>query len=404
MKRLLVICMLLVLAVPGYVQTVQAQDPTTEAKIQSAMSAAPLAIAKDATIMDYSAEGGAPLVELRKGSNGWTCFPDWPVSPGNDPGCYDKTFTQWNEALFGGAAAPNSTTMGIGYMLQGGSDPSNTDPFAAGPAPGEDWVSSPAHVMFIYPEKLDMNFFSTDPNWGGPYVMWAGTPYEHIMMPAKTVELIQTADKIQGAMSAAPLAVAKDATILDYSAEGGAPLVELRKGSNGWTCFPDWPVSPGNDPGCYDKTFTQWNEALFGGAAAPNSTTMGIGYMLQGGSDPSNTDPFAAGPAPGEDWVSSPAHVMAVIPGKLDMSFFSTDHAWGGPYVMWAGTPYEHLMMPVVYDQAMAAGQPATLPGTGGAARPWLPVAVALAGLGVLAGGLMLRWRGRSSSKPFGTE
>jgi hypothetical protein len=392
MKRLLMICMLLALTIPGYAPPARAQDPATEAKIQSAMSAAPSAVAGDATIMDYSAEGGAPFVELRQGSNGWTCFPDWPVSPGNDPACYDQMWVQWNDA-FNAGTDPNITSPGVAYMLQGGSDASNTDPFAAEPAPGEDWVNSGPHVMLLFPGKLDTTLFSTDPNAGGPYVMWAGTPYEHIMMPVEVGEMFRTEDRIQSAISAAPMAIASDATILDFSAEGGAPFVELRQGSSGWTCLPDWPVSPGNDPVCNDQVWMQWQDAFMAGTE-PNITAPGLAYMLQGGSDASNTDPFAMEPAPGEDWVNSPAHVMLLFPGKLDTSLFSTDHTWGGPYVMWAGTPYEHIMMPVQYEPATvtAAGAPAALPSTGAATGYWLVAALALAGLGLLGGGWLVRW------------
>jgi len=56
MKRLLLICMLLALAVPAFGLVGQAQDAQTEEKIASAMSAGPLAIAQGATIVDYSAE------------------------------------------------------------------------------------------------------------------------------------------------------------------------------------------------------------------------------------------------------------------------------------------------------------------------------------------------------------
>ena len=402
MKRFLVIYVLLALVFSGAVRVARAQGPTVEDKIRSAMSAAPLAVARDATIMDYSAEGGVPLVELRKGSNGWTCFPDWSLTPGNDPACYDKTWMAWNDAFFNGTD-PEITALGVAYMLQGGSDASNSDPFATEPAPGEDWVTSPPHVMFVFPGKLDTNLFSTDHTSGGPYVMWAGTPYEHIMMPVKTEELVQTSDKIQSAMSAGPLAIAKDATIMDYSAEGGVPLVELRKGSNGWTCLPDWSISPDNDPACYDKTWMQWNDAYFGGTD-PALTSMGLAYMLQGGSDASNTDPFAAGPASGEGWVDSPAHVMIVFPDKLDTNLFPTDHAWGGPYVMWAGTPYEHIMMPVAYEPVMVTHQPVLLPATGGINGSWLVVTLVLTGLGVLTGSLLLSWRGRAGSRPIGQE
>jgi len=57
-----------------------------------------------------------------------------------------------------------------------------------------------------------------------------------------------TAWKIQNAMSAAPPAISRHATILDWPAkEGDQPMV-LRKGTNEWTCFPDDPGTPGNDP------------------------------------------------------------------------------------------------------------------------------------------------------------
>ena len=70
-------------------------------------------------------------------------------------------------------------------------------------------------------------------------------------------------------------------------------------------------------------------------------------YMLQGGSDPSNTDPLAMEPAEGEDWVSTPPHIMVLLPSGMDLSMISTDHMAGVPYVMWAGTPYQHIMVPI---------------------------------------------------------
>jgi len=152
--------------------------------------------------------------------------------------------------------------------------------------------------------------------------------------------------KIQSAMSAAPMTIAKDARIVDYPEKAGQPLIELREGANGWTCFPDWQATPGKDPMCFDKMWMQWFEAI-NTATDPNIKEPGIAYMLQGGSDASNTDPFAMKPKEGEEWVSAPAHIMLIVPGKLDRTLFSTDHHSGGPWVMYAGTPYEHVMIPV---------------------------------------------------------
>jgi len=152
--------------------------------------------------------------------------------------------------------------------------------------------------------------------------------------------------KIESGMSAAPSAIAANATILDNEVDEAGVYVVLREGSNGWSCFPDIPASPGNDPQCYDQTWMDWNYAFLAGEE-PNPTVAGFAYMLQGGSDASNTDPLATEPAAGEEWVSSPAHIMLLLPGELDQSAFSTDHDSGEPYIMWAGTPYEHIMMPV---------------------------------------------------------
>ena len=117
-------------------------------------------------------------------------------------------------------------------------------------------------------------------------------------------------------------------------------------GSNGWSCFPDAPRDSQRRSHVLDQTWMDWLTALLAGEE-PNTTVPGLAYMLQGGSDASNTDPFATEPAEGEEWVSSPPHVMLLLPGELDQSVFSTDHDSGGPYIMWAGTPYEHIMMPV---------------------------------------------------------
>ena len=156
----------------------------------------------------------------------------------------------------------------------------------------------------------------------------------------------EEAKKIESAMSAAPMAIAKDATIVDYPAKAGQPLIELREGTNGWTCFPDWQATPGNDPQCLDEVWMKWNDALMGGTE-PKISSPGIAYMLRGGSDASNTDPFAMKPPKGEEWRSTGPHIMVVVPSKLDRSVFSTDHHAGEPWIMWAGTPYEHLMVPV---------------------------------------------------------
>ena len=54
-------------------------------KIQNATSAAPASIARGATVMDWPVTEGAEMAVLRKGTNDWTCLPDDPTTPSNDP-------------------------------------------------------------------------------------------------------------------------------------------------------------------------------------------------------------------------------------------------------------------------------------------------------------------------------
>jgi hypothetical protein len=157
-------------------------DADTAAKIDNAMSAAPTSISAEATILDNELDANGKFVVLHEGTNGWYCSPDPLSTPTNDPWCYDQAWLDWAYAQLAGEDPP-TTVVGMAYMLQGGSDASNTDPFATEPAEGEEWMISPPHVMFIQPEPFDMTVYTTDDTTGGPFVMWAGTSYEHIMMP-----------------------------------------------------------------------------------------------------------------------------------------------------------------------------------------------------------------------------
>ncbi len=161
-----------------------AQKGSKEAKIQEALSAAPEKVAGDATVMDYPEKEGANPTELRKGANDWTCFPDYPASPGKDPICVDKQGMQWLQAYIT-QKTPNLSQVGLAYMLEGGSDASNTDPFATKPTEGEDWITTPSHLMVFPAGTLDPSVYGTDPKKGGSWIMWVGTPYEHLMVPVK---------------------------------------------------------------------------------------------------------------------------------------------------------------------------------------------------------------------------
>ena len=161
------------------------------AKILNAMSAAPASIADRATIMDWPAEAGAEMTMLREGTNGWTCLPDMPDTPGNDPMCLDQPWLAWADAWMN-KHETNITQMGFGYMLQGGTPESNTDPYAEGPTPDNEWMTAGVpHLMILVPDEQMLAELPTDPVNGGPWVMWRGTPYVHIMAPMPRYEPAQ---------------------------------------------------------------------------------------------------------------------------------------------------------------------------------------------------------------------
>lgn len=164
-------------------------DSLNEAKIQNAMSAAPQSVASEATIMDWPSGPDAPMTMLRKGTNGWTCLPDMPPTPGNDPMCLDAAWLEWMDA-YSNQRTPEITKMGFGYMLQANDSPySNVDPFATEPTTDNEWQELDVpHLMLLVQDEQMLEGLSTDPENGGPWVMFKGTPYVHIMAPMPLYE------------------------------------------------------------------------------------------------------------------------------------------------------------------------------------------------------------------------
>jgi len=159
------------------------KPPTTEPDmIKSAMSASPLAIAQAATIVTM--DDKMNMKTLRAGTNGWTCLPDMPATPGADPMCLDKNGVEWVHAWMA-RKNPPPDKMGFGYMLAGGSDASNTDPFATKPAAGGRWVDTGPHVMILNIGTKFDGYPTTADNTKVPYVMFPGTPYAHLMLPVR---------------------------------------------------------------------------------------------------------------------------------------------------------------------------------------------------------------------------
>ena len=151
-------------------------------------------------------------------------------------------------------------------------------------------------------------------------------------------------DPVASAMAAAPESIARDATIIQAAADGS--MKTLRAGSNGWTCMPDNPKTPGHDPMCMDANAMKWAEAWMT-KKVPPADNVGLMYMLAGGSDASNMDPYGEKPADGK-WVETGPHVMIVGSESLNKLYPATATPdTKKPYVMFGGTPYAHMMIPI---------------------------------------------------------
>jgi len=173
---------------PAMHHTATAKDakspPTDDELIASAMKAAPKAIAEKATVVAPDPKGG--MRTLRSGTNNFTCMPDNPETPGPDPMCWDKNAGPWIEAYMNHKTPPTGK-VGLMYMVAGGTDASNTDPYATKPTSSNHWIKTGPHVMIV---GADAAFYDSypkdaDPDTKSPYVMWAGTPYQHLMAPIR---------------------------------------------------------------------------------------------------------------------------------------------------------------------------------------------------------------------------
>jgi hypothetical protein len=157
------------------VTTTPASAQDRAAMIANALRAAPASITDHAAVMDW--EGNT----LREGTNEWVCFPDPPTME-DAPMCLDRQWQVWADAWM--KQEPVAIDgVGIAYMLVGDAGASNVDPFAEGPTADNEWVVTGPHLMIIAPDVASLDALPTEPGNGGPWVMWKGTPYAHIMVP-----------------------------------------------------------------------------------------------------------------------------------------------------------------------------------------------------------------------------
>jgi hypothetical protein len=163
-------------AAAGQYKESKPKTETKESKIARALSAAPANIAKGAKVVEQDENGKETT--LREGSNGFTCFPGHPGVVGAPPFCANAPALQWEADMAQHKPKPTNTEPGIEYMLAGGSDWSATDPNATSGAP----VQEPPHWMILWPFDAGTTGLPTTAKQTGSWIMYAGTPWAHLMI------------------------------------------------------------------------------------------------------------------------------------------------------------------------------------------------------------------------------
>ena len=151
--------------------------------VASAESAAPAAFATGATI--YGFDAGGKMMTVREGSNQYWCMADDPATPTADPMCGDANSMGWVMSWINKTEVPPGS-VGLIFMLAGGSDASNTDPYATAETNDNNWVTTGPHIMIMNATEMMAGYpTDADPDTTQPYVMWAGSPYAHLMVPVQ---------------------------------------------------------------------------------------------------------------------------------------------------------------------------------------------------------------------------
>ena len=154
--------------------------------------------------------------------------------------------------------------------------------------------------------------------------------------------------------TAAPTFIAMSATIVDAASN------VLRNGTNEWTCMPANPRGMANPadgwadaqeamPICADEEGLKWILAYVGGTT-PQLTRDTYLWMLHGDMGEDNSTPLVMTRDDAEDpanWIMSGPHLMLMPREPSSLDAFTTDFRTGSPYLMFGGTEYAHLMIPM---------------------------------------------------------
>jgi hypothetical protein len=169
------------LVLPGATLRAQTASQTREGEtefIKAAEEGASANIAEKAAIARIEPKGKVTMV--RPGNNGFTCtlFPD----ENHIPFCGDRKGFQWMVAAISEQPKP-PTTGGVVYMAKGAyhNEMPNGE-IVMRPSAQTKEVKEPPHWMLLTPLDPTTTGIPSHPNAGGSYIMFAGTPFAHLMI------------------------------------------------------------------------------------------------------------------------------------------------------------------------------------------------------------------------------
>lgn len=152
-----------------------------EELINTALSAAPAYISKDAAVLIPGEDGR--LMEVKKGTNGFTCIPDIDGQEIPDPFCGDEAASSWLMDAMAQKEKPSNTVPGVAYMAKGGWHWEKDGQIVMDKnTPGAVRVKEPPHWMVFWPFDSKTTGLPSKPGRFGTYIMYEDTSYSHLMI------------------------------------------------------------------------------------------------------------------------------------------------------------------------------------------------------------------------------
>ena len=176
----------LVVATPARAQMAHPPGMSHAQVVQAASAGGPAFITQAAEIAWIDSAGA--VHSMRPGTNGFTCVIVVP-DPFGGPICGDQNAAAWLLAMLRHEPRPPAMTApGIAYMAGGGThyeDAQGTvlmehdqSPHAA----GSHRLREQPHWMLLWPYDPAATGLPTRENGAGTYIMFAGTPWAHLMV------------------------------------------------------------------------------------------------------------------------------------------------------------------------------------------------------------------------------